>query len=73
MEFFTTAILLLKAFLTAGGGILAVIGIVKFFSNMHDTNGPGIKSAVLWFLGGVGIILAAQILLPLITLDINGI
>lgn len=61
MDILNQGITLITKFITIGGGVLAVWGVVTIGTNLKDHNGPAISNGVWEFVGGVLIIAAAQL------------
>ncbi|MCL2545749.1 MAG: hypothetical protein FWE06_00955 [Oscillospiraceae bacterium] len=61
MNIFNDVISLIMSILTFGGGFMIIWGLVGIFSNIREKNGPEITKGVWTSVGGLGIILAAQI------------
>ena len=59
MEVLTTVLALLTQFVTIGGGIWAVWGVVVLGTALKDHNGPGMQSGIWQIMGGAMICAAA--------------
>ena len=68
MAFFASAMALLQSIITAIGVALAVMGCINLFEGFQSDNPANKSQGFKQAISGAGIILAAQTLVPLITI-----
>ena len=66
MEMFTAGVDLLKSIVTILGGGMLVLGLIGLFQGYGDSNPAAKQTGLFQFLGGLGIILVAQTLVPML-------
>jgi hypothetical protein len=68
MAFFASAMTLLQSIITAIGVALGVMGCINLFEGFQSDNPANKSQGFKQAISGAGIILAAQTLIPLITI-----
>lgn len=66
MEIWSSIVDFLKSIVTVFGGGLAIFGVINYAKAHSDSNGPEQSKAIGQIIGGAGVILAAQTLIPLL-------